>query len=34
MGAAASKVLESVTLQDLVEQQRKKDQPAAPMYQI
>lgn len=34
MGAAMSKVLESVTLQDLVEQQRKKDQPAAPMYQI
>jgi Rrf2 family protein len=34
MGAAMSKVLESVTLQDLVEQQRKRKQPEAPIYYI
>ncbi|TET83536.1 Rrf2 family transcriptional regulator [candidate division TA06 bacterium] len=34
MGAAMSKVLESVSLQDLAEQQRKKEQPEAPIYYI
>lgn len=34
MGAAASKVLESVTLQDLVEWEKKKEQPEALIYYI
>jgi Rrf2 family protein len=34
MSAAMSQVLESVTLQDLVEQQEKKKQPEAPIYYI
>ncbi len=34
MGTAMSRVLESVTLQDLVERQRKKKKPEAPIYHI
>lgn len=34
MGTAMSQVLESVTLQDLVERQRKKEQPKAFIYYI
>jgi len=34
MGTAMSKVLESVSLQDLAERQRKKEQPEAPIYYI
>ncbi len=34
MGTAMSKVLESVSLQDLVERQRKKEQPKTVIYYI
>jgi len=34
MGTAMSKVLESVSLQDLVKRQRKKEQPETPIYYI